>query len=84
MKDRERNRNRFFNTRNITIGGGIITLLARVIYNDLKKENGFIKSIYRKITGFYNKEDLNNITDINGSVKIIESGNKKNKQEKIL
>jgi len=77
MKERQRNRNRFFNAKNITIGSGLLTFLAGIIHNDLKKENSFLKNIFRKITGSNKKPDSSNILDITDSAKIIESDKKK-------
>jgi len=73
MKDR----NRFFNAKNITIGGEILTILGKIIYNNLKKENGFIKSIVRKILNLDKNVKSDNILDVSDSFKIIETNNNK-------
>ena len=51
MLDRQRNRFRFFNMRNATIGGGILTFIGKIVYDDLKNDDGIIRSTYRKMIG---------------------------------
>jgi hypothetical protein len=66
MHKRQRIRNRFLNAKSITLGGGLITFLCKVIYDDLKRENSFIKGIFRKFSGsskieILNDKNLNNL-----------------------
>ena len=65
MRERQRNRNRFFNAKNITIGSGLITILGKMIYDDIKRENSFIKNTVKRIFGssrikITNEKNVNN------------------------